>query len=491
MTPRELLTRLPAGDTAVRAACAAAYGDHHELTEAACARVWALARHYADAYSADDEIVLVRAPGRVNLIGEHTDYNGLPVMPMAISRDVLVMAARATGGAVQITNVEGMFEPRNFALARHIPPYQPGDWGNYVKSAMQGLIDYWQSADGLSGMRMAISGNVPVASGLSSSAAFTIACALALLHTHQRALDPLVFADVMAHSDHYVGMASGGMDQAASILGRAGACLKIDFFPLRVQPVNLPPQTAIVVCHSRVKAAKAGNARDEYNRRVVECRLATAVLHAFTQAAGAREPALLSEWLAWNTRGLDDALAQINAHLHPEGYRLAELAHILQRTPEQLSASVCVTKAGTRCDEPADGYQLLKRARHVISETRRVEAALSLLSAMPDDAAHRFGELMNQSHASCRDDYAISCPELEELVTAAREAGAYGARLTGAGFGGCTVNLVRADATAAFIDAVARAYYAPKHLDPRADNIFVFAPASGAGLLLASSSDSL
>lgn len=483
MTPRDLLNRLSHGDAAVRAACAAAYGNNPELTETACTRLWALARHYADTFNADDEVVVVRAPGRVNLIGEHTDYNGLPVMPMAISRDVLVMAARASDLRVEISNVEGMFEPRSFELARHIPPFAPGDWGNYVKSAMQGLIDHWNSADGLAGMRMVISGNVPVASGLSSSAAFTIACALALLTVHKRSLDALVFAEVMAHSDHYVGMASGGMDQAASILGRAGACLKIDFFPLRVQPVNLPPDTALVVCHSRVKAAKAGNARDEYNRRVVECRLATAVLHAAAPATP-REPQLLSEWLAWDTNGLDDALVRINATLHAEPYRLPELARMLNMSVEKVRATLCTTKAGTVCEEPADGFQLLKRARHVISETRRVEAALTLLTAMPPDAARRFGELMNQSHVSCRDDYAISCPELEELVTAARDAGAYGARLTGAGFGGCTVNLVPAADTARVMAHINRAYYAPKHLDQMPDNQFVFAPAAGAGVLI-------
>jgi len=484
MTPRELINRLSRGDASLRAACASAYGPHPELIETACTRLWALARHYADTFSADDTIVVVRAPGRVNVIGEHTDYNGLPVMPMAISRDVLVMAARAADVCVEISNVEGTFEPRAFHLERHIPPFAPGDWGNYVKSAMQGLIDHWGSADGLSGLRMAISGNVPIASGLSSSAAFTIACALALLTVHNRTLDPLLFADVMAQSDHYVGMASGGMDQAASILGRAGACLKIDFFPLRVQPVQLPPSTAVVVCHSRVKAAKAGNARDEYNRRVVECRLATAVLHAAAPAS-AREPQLLSQWLAWDTNGIDDALARINATLHPEPYRLPELARILALSEETLRATLCTTKTGICCNEPPDGFQLLKRARHVITETRRVEAALAVLTAMPPDAARRFGELMNQSHVSCRDDYAISCPELEELVSAARDAGAYGARLTGAGFGGCTVNLVPADAAPQFIAAVNRAYYAPKQFDHLPDNQFIFAPASGAGVLVA------
>lgn len=483
MTARELLDLLSHGDRRLRDLCATAYGDDPELINATCARLWELARHYADTFDPHDQVVVVRAPGRVNLIGEHTDYNGLPVLPMAISRDVLIMASRTNDGWVRAANVDEAFAPREFLIERRIPPFPPGDWGNYVKSACQGLIDHWQTIDGLSGLRMVISGNVPLASGLSSSAAFTIACALALLATHQRSLEPIRFAEIMARSDHYVGMASGGMDQATAILGRVGSCLKIDFFPLRVQPVALPPNTSVVVCQSRVKAAKAGNARDEYNRRVIECRLATAVLHAAAPGSS-QAPSRLSEWLAWDTDGLDDALARITAVLHPDPYRLPELARILNLSEDVLRSTFCMTPAGTPLDEPREGFLLFQRARHVISETKRVEAAFILLSAMPPDAPVRFGQLMNESHASCRDDYHISCPELEDLVAAARNAGALGARLTGAGFGGCTVNLVPASATTDFVTALTRAFYAPRQLDDLPDNIFVFSPVAGASVLV-------
>ncbi|MCX7846421.1 MAG: galactokinase [bacterium] len=483
MTPRQLLHSLSLADPSLRASCAAVYGSSPELLDHACSRLWILARHYADTFNYDDHVVVVRAPGRVNLIGEHTDYNGLPVLPMAIPRDVIVMASRSDDDLVHVSNVDPAFPPRQFKIEPLIPPFPPGDWGNYVKSAVQGLINHWQTTQGISGLRMAISGNVPVASGLSSSAAFTIACALAVLTVHQRSIPPLLFAELMAHSDHYVGMASGGMDQATSILARAGACLKIDFFPLRVQPVSLPPDTTVVVCQSRVKAAKAANAREEYNRRVVECRLATALLHAASPRSD-RVPLRLSEWLAWDCDGLDDALARINATLHPEPYRLPELSRLLHQNPETILSTLCATPAGTPCHEPPDGFHLLKRARHVISETRRVEDAFSILSSTPPDAARRFGELMNQSHVSCRDDYHISCPELEDLVTAARDAGAYGARLTGAGFGGCTVNLVPSPLVPHFVDALNRSYYVPRQLDHLPDNIFVFQPAPGAGVLL-------
>ncbi len=483
MTAAELMRALTQRDARILARLGEVYGRNEATLAQACERLFVALHRYAETFADDQPVVVVRAPGRVNLIGEHTDYNGLPVLPMAISRDVLIVTGAAADTSVHASNVERSFAERSFALERHIPPFGPGDWCNYIKSAAQGLIDLWDRADDLHGVNMVISGTVPLASGLSSSAAFTIAAALALLTTHRRTIAPLVFAETMAHSDYYVGMASGGMDQAASVLGQAGKALKIDFHPLRVQPVALPHDTVIVVCHSRVRAAKAGNARDEYNRRVVECRLATALLHAAAPTRATNKPDLLSEWLARDTRGFDDALQQIQAHLHPDGYTLAEIAQTLQQTPDAVLRTLCVTKAGLQYGAPANGFKLCERARHVISEARRVEQSFTLLQTMPADADVQFGALMNASHESCRTDYEISCAELDELVLLAREAGAMGARLTGAGFGGCTVNLLRAGAAPDFMRFIHERYYEPRELARAGDNQFEFVPAAGAGVI--------
>ncbi|NLF38095.1 galactokinase [bacterium] len=455
-----------------------------EAAADALRRVRRLAAAFSQAYPEANEVFVVRAPGRVNLIGEHTDYNGLPVMPMAISRDVLIMAAPAAGPVSRAVNTDARFAPREFAIERSIPPFERGDWGNYLKSATQGLVDHWGGSDGLRGVLMAVDGTVPIASGLSSSAAFTIAAALALLHANRRTIEPREFAERMASSDHYVGMASGGMDQAAAILGQTGKALKIDFHPLRVQAVALPADAAIVVCNSRVEAAKAGSARDGYNRRTVECRLAAAVLHARGAGMSKPAPALLGEWLANETNGFDDALRKIDLLLHEGGYPIPELCTALDITAETAAGVYCKTKAGDRYPEPSGGFELKKRARHVITEARRVAQSFELLNRMPKDAARQFGALMNASHQSCRDDYEISCAELDELVSAARKAGAFGARLTGAGFGGCTVNLVPAADVAAFMKAVAGAYYTPRGMADLPDNQFAFSPASGAGVLV-------
>lgn len=460
-----------------------AYGNDDEAAVHATTRIRTALDAYARYFSADDSIVIVRAPGRVNIIGEHTDYNGFPVMPMAISRDVIIVASPRQDTRIVAHNVDPVFPPAEFTLERHIPPFESGMWANYIKSAMQGLIDYWDSIEGLQGMNIIMDGNVPLASGLSSSAAFTIAVATALCAVHKRDIPPLTFAEIMAQSDHYVGMASGGMDQTISLLGQAGKCLKIDFAPLGVTPVDLPGNTDIVVCHSRVEAAKAGNAKDAYNLRTVECRLATALLHALSPTPSPHEPMTLREWYDNDTASGAEASANIDTLLHENPYTVEEIAQLLQRTSDEIERTLCVTKTGAPCPQPPQGFEIKKRARHVISEAHRVESALALLSNMPDDAAESLGALMNASHASCRDDYHISCPELEEITDIARENGAYGARLTGAGFGGCAVCLVPKEATSRLRNAMDTKYYIPRNLAHNGPTHFLFSPVAGAGVL--------
>ncbi len=460
------------------------YGESLSEIELNTNRIIQLVEHYISKFPGDVDVIVVRAPGRVNLIGEHTDYNGFPVMPMAISRDMLIVAGAAKSNTINFTNSDPGFEDNSFQIEKSIPPYASGYWGNYVKSATQGLIDFWGTENGICGVNMAISGNVPLASGLSSSAAFTVAAALAILAVNNRQIEPIEFAEIMAKSDHYVGMASGGMDQAASILGEKGKCLKIDFMPLKVQPVKLPENISVVVTHSKVKAAKAGNAKDAYNRRTVECRIATAVLHKLGCSEKKPEPKLLCEWFEQCTEGFADALKQIGSYLHENGYSVKELSEILNCSEAEIRETLCVTKAGSKYDEPEDGFQLLKRAKHVISEAERVEKSLAILEEMPDDAAEKFGKLMNASHESCRYDYEISCRELDALVAAGRDAGSFGSRLTGAGFGGCTVHLVPSETVDEFMEIINKKYYKPEGLENEPDNQFVFSPVAGACVLL-------
>jgi galactokinase len=191
----------------------------------------------------------------VNLLGEHTDYNMLPVLPMAIERSVLIAGAARADRTVTLRN-SGAFAERSFALAERIPKFADGDWGNYAKAAAQGLIDDGCRLD--RGADLMVEGDVPNGAGLSSSSALVVASALALLAANDEEIPFERLAEILSRAERYVGTLSGGMDQAISLLARKGHALRIDFAPLRHRVVPLPPEYAIVVCHSLVQAEKSG-----------------------------------------------------------------------------------------------------------------------------------------------------------------------------------------------------------------------------------------
>src|SRR5262245_50531180 len=155
---------------------------------------------------------VARAPGRVNLIGEHIDYNDLPVLPMALQRDVALLCRPRADAVVRLANVDERFAPRGFEVSRAIEPFARGDWGNYSKAAAQALARDLGIARGMDAV---VSATLPAAAGLSSSAALVVASALAILAANERELDPLALAELCADAERYVGTRSGGMDQAA------------------------------------------------------------------------------------------------------------------------------------------------------------------------------------------------------------------------------------------------------------------------------------
>src|SRR5208282_4557848 len=215
------------------------------------------AERLADMLRADGDalVVAARAPGRVNLIGEHTDYSGLPVLPVAIDRSTIVVAAGDTTGEIKLANAGPGWPSRRFAIERQIPSYETGDWANYVKAAIQGVIDHFAQhelfstpatlVDNLRGASMVVDGRVPPAAGLSSSAALTVSAAMAFMAVNELELDPIETATMVARSEWYVGTRAGGMDQAASILGRRDHALFIEFDPIRVRAVKMPANAAL------------------------------------------------------------------------------------------------------------------------------------------------------------------------------------------------------------------------------------------------------
>ncbi len=372
---------------------------------------------------------LVRAPGRVNLIGDHIDYNGLPVLPVAIQHEVRMLVAPRDDGQVRLANVDEAFEPVTFELGPVIPARPAGHWANYAKAAAQALVTACGPIGGLDAL---VAGNIPQAAGLSSSSALVVASALALVDANALEIAPYALMALLADAEHYVGTRGGGMDQAICLGARRGTATRIDFRPLRLTPVEVPSGWRFVVAFSGVRAQKSAAAREVYNRRPRECAEALPIL---AEAAGLADEAT---WPALVARGTAGELAAL---------------------------------AVSELEPPLD-----RRARHVVTEAARVDEAVTALRAA-DLAA--FGRLMTASHASLRDDYEVSCPELDALVDLALGAGARGARLTGAGFGGSVVALADEATAAGIVSRWAQAYCRPRGL---AGAVFVAVPSEGAGV---------
>jgi N-acetylgalactosamine kinase len=393
------------------------------------------------------DVHLLRAPGRVNLIGEHTDYNGYPVMPLAIQRDVLVLFQPTLDGSFHILNTDDRFNERRFTLSEASIPFPMGDWGNYMKAAIQGLRSINASLE--RGFCAVIDGTVPAAAGLASSSSLVVAAGMVFLHANHIAMDGMELAEHMAKAEHFVGTAGGGMDQAISLMGEKGCAIKIDFYPLRTRPTPLPSGYEVVICNSLIRAPKTESALKGYNRRPMECRIATVLLaHYLEQKTGKRIEANRLADLA----GFALAKDEVRQALGAEPLSLSDLYKRISFSPQEWSQAL----GGREMWEPEDGFKLWKRYRHVIEEAGRVAEACQV---MVQGDAMALGRLMNDSHLSCRDLYEISTPELDTLVEMARDSGAVGSRLTGAGFGGCVVSLVPGFKVKEFMTNIHDRYY--------------------------------
>lgn len=381
------------------------------------------------------------APGRVNLIGEHIDYSGLSVFPMAIRRGVRLSVTPRVDANVQVTNDDPRFVPTTFAISRQIEPASPGHWTNYVRAAVQATVSDEPSSTTWRGFRAHVQSDLPAAAGLSSSSALLIAAGLAFRAVNDRAVDKLAFAERMADAERYVGVRGGGMDQAICVGATEHCASRVDFDPLRLEPTRIPTDWAFVVAHSLVSAEKAGAARAGYNQRTIECRHALERLWPVLNVEGDEEAMSYPRLLAARS-DIDSMCRLADTHLAPE---------------------------------------LAARFRHTITEATRVTAAQA---AMRSDDLTAFGRHMLASHASLRDDFGVSSPELNRLVDLAMRFGATGARLTGAGFGGCVIAACERSRLPAILTGLADEYYGPRGVadDRRGDVLFEVHAGPGASI---------
>jgi galactokinase len=353
--------------------------------------------HFLEHFQTGIEPFLYRAPGRVNLIGEHTDYNLGYVLPIALDMACYVAIAPAAHGQLRVYSRDIQLE---FSIpVNEIASAKPsGKWSDYVLGVARELVlANYQVA----GCDLYIASEVPAGSGLSSSAALEVATAVALLGSRQMA--PLNIALLCQRAEsQFVGMPCGIMDQYAAVFGHNGAALQIDCRSLTHEYVELPENVSIVAVNSLVKHELGASA---YRERVAECQAAVAAIQEF----------------APEVKSLRDVSLEFFE-------RVQDSIPLLPR----------------------------RRARHVVSDTQRV---VDFSAAAQTQDLLEMGRLFVASHRSMQYDYEISCEEIDFLVdTAIKLPGVYGARMTGGGFGGCTVNLIEPEALEGFHATLADTY---------------------------------
>jgi galactokinase len=365
-----------------------------------------------------DPIGIFRAPGRVNLIGEHTDYNDGFVMPAALAFYTYAAAGLRDDRKLSVYSVD--FDEACDVELDSLEPGSTACWVDYVRGVAAVMVSLGIP---VRGANLVVKGEVPMGAGLSSSAAIEVATALALLAVACISLDRRVIASICQRAEHeFAGPKCGIMDQFISCFGKANHALLLDCRSLECELLAIGSQIRMVICNTMVNHELAGG---EYNRRRADCEAGVDFLRQY----------------------------------------LPEIRALRDVNEKQL------VEFGTGMSDVT-----YRRCRHVISENARV---LEAAAALKRNDLERFGSLMGASHASLRDDYEVSCPELDLLVELARNCqGVYGARMTGGGFGGCTVNLVETEAVDEFRAAVAREYQQATGLRPE---IYVCTAADGAG----------
>lgn len=424
----------------------------------------------------------------MNLIGEHVDYSGFSVLPMCIDQDVLVMygsSSLAADGNCRVENFDHSFA--GFTFPSSFPPSTINPavfaWTNYFLAGYGSFLEHTRITP--RPLYFLVHGTVPKGAGLSSSSALVCAAILATMAAHGLSIPRTELADLACNAERHVGTMGGGMDQAISLLGSKGTAKLIHFFPLRTEDVPLPDGALFVIMHSRVDSLKAAAGRpfeDTYNMRVVECRLAAAALArhlALPVRAPGATPRRLAEVMHEANQTLADMESLCAKVLPPEPLTPATVASLLGISLAELAQQYL-----SRVPPHVSHYHLLRRARHVYSESARVLAfRVECMRAAHASQLHVLGALMNASHASLATDFACSAPELDRLVSHACAAGALGARLTGAGWGGCVVALVPTPIISSFLSAIRQQFYADIASDTQlSELLFVTAPGAGASL---------
>ncbi|KAF4976657.1 hypothetical protein FZEAL_6706 [Fusarium zealandicum] len=491
---------------------------------------------------------VARSPGRVNIIGEHIDYSLYSVLPMAITADTLFAVSSSPVAndsktfRIRIANVDDKFQSGDFEVpidGDFTIDATKHEWTNYFRCGLRGVLGLLRKkhGDGFRpcNMNLLMDGTVPVGGGLSSSAAVVTTSSLAVMVANgEKSVDKMELTELAIVNERAVGVNSGGyitpkphlyvknltdtphsMDQAASVFSEKGSALFVSFSPrLDARLVKFPPtnpELCFVIVQSFVTSNKQVTGPVNYNLRVVECSIAAAYLNAILNPPGTQLPEdagplgtslrsfhdnffyhqNASDYAAAKTVTEEEELKKLievtkETLTQEEGYTREEVAKVLNITVDELEARFV-----SRFPVRADRFKLRQRALHVFSEALRVLHFMALLENPLNTGAsdttpfnRELGQLLNETQASCRDLYECSCAELDDICAISLRAGAYGARVTGAGWGGCSVHLVPADKVEAVKEALEKEYFSSRDLteEQRKGAVVVSRPATGSAI---------
>lgn len=475
------------------------YNDKNSQVE----RYKAITDDYKSSYGKNADFIS-RAPGRVNLIGEHIDYCNFSVLPMAIEYDVVeaIGVVDSPVARIAVKNTDPEFTSEEIIIPSDgsviTIDITKSTWTNYYKCALIVahkfiLEKYPELLKGklLKSMNVIVDGRVPTGGGLSSSAALCVASTLGILHAN--GINDVTKVDltrITAVSEHYVGLNNGGMDQCASVCGEKNKVLFIEFTPeIRATPYAIPeikPPTkplAFLITNSLVKANKTESAPVNYNLRVVEVAVGADILSHINKVNPVRNSNLKTATLrgfmdeyftqkgqpAWNGRDIDIGISRLTEMVEKVETWFTKDEKI-GFTTEQAATRLGISEASFR-DKYLKSFpvrynklKVYQRSKHVFTEALRVLKMLKLFTSpeLSSDSTvflHKFGGLLNASQNSLRDLFNNSCDECNQLQSIALGNGSLGSRITGAGFGGSLVHLTTEDRLDGLIEALKKKYY--------------------------------
>eukprot|EP01080_Neovahlkampfia_damariscottae_P012611 gene12611-6516_t len=393
-----------------------------------------------------------RSPGRVNLIGEHIDYMGYGVLPMAIdlvrletskliiNKDTLIAANYIKDGESQIIlkNIENdEFETKIIKFQSNGKIEINKDehhWTNYALSGIKGALEEYKIYDIKGTIQLLVDGKVPRGSGLSSSSALVCSSMIMTTFMFNIKLSKYEIANLAAKSERFAGVEGGGMDQAISIMGEKGVAKYVKFDPLEAFSVEIPKNVSFVISNSLVVSNKKDSAEKNYNMRVIECRLGSAIIGYKLKCKGWERPKTLFKLQQNLNKSLSEMIEICNKILSKETYNIEQISKELNLKKEDLLENYFKSTSGNLIKIDLNEFKLLDRCVHIFSESKRVN---EFIKYSKENDVKKLGDLMNQSHFSLKDKYEASCDGLEKLTEICRKSNALGSRLTGAGWGGC------------------------------------------------------